>query len=181
MPDILLIGYGNELRGDDAAGPWVARDIERRQIPGVRTLAVHQLTPELAEPISQAQAVIFIDACVSPETRDPVSALPGQGTEILPSPEASPLPAIIPIAPAAASGIPTHLGNPRFLLGLAMSLYAHCPPAWLVTIPAAHLDFGETFSLSTRASIDKAVVAIQELISTIQAEGIRIPPSRAGE
>jgi hypothetical protein len=59
---ILLIGYGNELRGDDGVGPYVAREIDRRDLPGVRTFALHQLAPELAEEIAGADGVIFVDA-----------------------------------------------------------------------------------------------------------------------
>ena len=50
----LVIGYGNELRGDDAVGPLVARTAESWQRPGLRALAVQQLTPELAEDIAGA-------------------------------------------------------------------------------------------------------------------------------
>jgi len=45
---ILLIGYGNELRGDDAIGPLVARALAELRLPGTQVLALTQLTPELA-------------------------------------------------------------------------------------------------------------------------------------
>ena len=59
---ILMIGYGNELRGDDAAGPKVVAAVDAWNLEQVQTLIRHQLTPELAEPIAQARAVIFVDA-----------------------------------------------------------------------------------------------------------------------
>ena len=43
----LVIGYGNELRGDDGLGPYIAARVEEQCLPHVRTLTVHQLTPEL--------------------------------------------------------------------------------------------------------------------------------------
>ena len=62
-PRKLIIGYGNPLRGDDGFG-WKAASILAATIPSeaAHVLTVHQLTPELAEPVSQAELVIFIDA-----------------------------------------------------------------------------------------------------------------------
>src|ERR1043165_3956952 len=59
---LLVIGYGNELRGDDAAGPEVARSIAELQLPGVEVLVRPILTPELADNVAQAATVIFVDA-----------------------------------------------------------------------------------------------------------------------
>ena len=60
---ILVIGYGNELRRDDGLGPRVAASLAG---PGVRALAVRQLTPELAEEVATARLVVFVDARVNP-------------------------------------------------------------------------------------------------------------------
>src|SRR5258708_21465848 len=63
MTKTLVIGYGNELCGDDGLGWRVAQDLAARQFDGdVEIMALRQLNPELAEPISQADRVIFIDA-----------------------------------------------------------------------------------------------------------------------
>jgi hydrogenase maturation protease len=63
MTRALIIGYGCPLRGDDAFG-WHAahRLLKLAGNDSVQVLATHQLTPELAEPISHADLVIFIDA-----------------------------------------------------------------------------------------------------------------------
>ena len=53
----LIIGYGSPLRGDDAAGPIAARQLAQQ---GFHALDVHQLTPELAEPVAKARMVPFI-------------------------------------------------------------------------------------------------------------------------
>jgi hydrogenase maturation protease len=63
MPRALIIGYGNPLRGDDALG-W---DIAGRLATGIQNesvevLALHQLTPELSERISEVDLVVFIDS-----------------------------------------------------------------------------------------------------------------------
>ena len=61
---ILVIGYGNTLRGDDGVGPKVAETVGALRLPGVRTLICQQLSPEHAAPISVADTVIFVDAAV---------------------------------------------------------------------------------------------------------------------
>ena len=49
MRRVLIIGYGNPLRADDGVGWQAARRLaELRQDEFVETLALHQLTPELA-------------------------------------------------------------------------------------------------------------------------------------
>src|SRR5512136_1175751 len=65
---ILVVGYGNPLRGDDGAGWQAAERLEALLPPAqVNVLIRHQLTPELAEPSSRAELVILIDAsCVDP-------------------------------------------------------------------------------------------------------------------
>ena len=60
--DLLVIGYGNTLRSDDAVGPRVAEAVRELNLPGVRTLSCGLLTPELSDPISQARKVVFVDA-----------------------------------------------------------------------------------------------------------------------
>ena len=66
MTLFLVIGYGNELRGDDAVGPEVARCVAEWRRPEVVGIAVHQLTPELAVALSEVAVVIFVDACADP-------------------------------------------------------------------------------------------------------------------
>ena len=68
MPaDALVIGYGNTLRGDDGIGPAVAEAVAALGLPGVRVIVAHQLTPELAADLADAQLVVFVDAAVGGE------------------------------------------------------------------------------------------------------------------
>lgn len=61
--DVLVIGYGNSFRGDDAVGFDAATRVDQlAHPPSVQVIACEHLTPELAEPIAAAQLVIFIDA-----------------------------------------------------------------------------------------------------------------------
>jgi hydrogenase maturation protease len=82
---VVVIGYGNTLRGDDGAGPAVAQAIADRALPGVRSLAVPQLTPELAEIVAEANLVVFVDAALMAEDDGirAVSVQPAQRLESL--------------------------------------------------------------------------------------------------
>ena len=62
VQQILVIGYGNPLRGDDGFGSLAANNVEERQIPGVEVIVSHQLNPELAAFLSESGHAIFLDA-----------------------------------------------------------------------------------------------------------------------
>ncbi|PPT05423.1 NADH-reducing hydrogenase maturation factor [Geitlerinema sp. FC II] len=61
---MLVIGYGNSLRGDDGIGRAIAEQVASWNLPHVRSLSLHQLTPELAEELSRVDRAVFIDACI---------------------------------------------------------------------------------------------------------------------
>lgn len=137
---LLVIGYGNTLRGDDGVGPRVAEAVEELELPGVRTLIRVLLTPELAEPISQAHSVIFVDASLEPSAEVQLRAL----------------------APAASSQVIAHAAAPSTLLALARDVFGHTPKAWLLTIPAENLEIGEELSAKARGGFARAVERITE-------------------
>lgn len=147
MINILIIGYGNTLRGDDGAGQIVAREIAKQNSKNVRCLAVHQLTPELAEDISKASQVIFVDAVIS------------QGSE---SEKITVKPVKKPLLAKISTG---HVGYPRSLLSLTQALYSNIPPAWSILIPAVNFEFGEEISPLTQQGIKEAITTIETLIS----------------
>ena len=63
MTRALIIGFGSPLRGDDAFG-WQAAErlANLANSDSIRVLAEHQLTPEMAELVCEAELVIFVDA-----------------------------------------------------------------------------------------------------------------------
>ncbi|MBE9199065.1 GNAT family N-acetyltransferase [Nodularia sp. LEGE 06071] len=99
----IAIGYGNELRSDDGIGQRVAKALQLSQ---VKSIAVHQLTPELAEVLARADLAIFIDAClISESSQVQVQSL----------------------SPASCNMIAGHTADPRSLLALTQAIYCHCP------------------------------------------------------
>jgi len=139
---LLIIGYGNQLRGDDAAGVEAAQRIADQNWPDTNVVIQQQLTPEISEQISHAKTVVFLDASASPElTSTRVEA----------------------IEPGASDALPTHLGDPRSLLALTQILYDQSPPAWLITIPARNFDFGAPISDITKQGIEMALREVKKL------------------
>lgn len=60
-----IIGIGNPLRGDDGIGHWVIEKVEEWKLPGVFTIAYHQLQTELIEQWLQFDAIVIIDAALN--------------------------------------------------------------------------------------------------------------------
>lgn len=145
--NFLVIGYGNTLRSDDGAGQIAVHKIAEWKLPKVRSLAVHQLTPELTIDIAQADVVIFIDA-VATDSINPVSVK------------------IQPIQAAAENNNTSfgHSCNPRSLLNYTHILYGKVTEAYWVLIPAVNFEFGEELSSLTQQGINIALNQIKQTI-----------------
>jgi hydrogenase maturation protease len=131
LPDVLIIGYGNDLRGDDAAGLHVARALAARGFHAVET---HQLLPELAEQIAAANMVVFVDCHAG--------LAPGEV-------------AVTEVGKAeAAMHEPC---SPRMLLDLAADVYGAAPLAYLVGIGPESLELGETLSPAVESAVRRVV------------------------
>ena len=142
---MLVIGYGSTLRGDDGVGPAVAELIEARQVEGVQVIACHQLTPELADPISRARLVIFVDASMD---------LPDDAVRVS------------QVLPKASHQVMVHTASPGGLLHLARSVFNAFPTAWVVEIPVAEMGIGEQLSSVAQRGVDQAVARVLELLSS---------------
>jgi hydrogenase maturation protease len=147
---LLIIGCGNTLRRDDGVGPRVAQAIAALNLPGTRAIARHQLAPELAEPISQASGVIFVDADVNAAGEVRLNKLePKDGEEVF-----------------------AHAVDPRSLLALAGQLFGCSPPAWSLAIPVEDFGFGD--GLSPRGE-----AGLQAAIKHVRAHASRFHPIQA--
>jgi hypothetical protein len=62
-PGVLVVGYGNPLRGDDAVGWRVAESIvSDPRLAGAHVMTAHQLLPELAVELGEAGLAVLVDA-----------------------------------------------------------------------------------------------------------------------
>jgi hydrogenase maturation protease len=141
----LVIGYGNPLRGDDRLG-W---EIAGRLAAGVTDesvtiMSVHQLTPELAEPVSKADTVIFVDASYdgSPGT--------WKCEEIEP-------------ALAATDPLGHHFTIPG-LLAYARAIFSGNPKAYVVSVSAESFECREALSPSVEVALPQIVRYIRDKI-----------------
>jgi hydrogenase maturation protease len=140
MARVLIIGYGNPLRGDDAFG-WRAAERLRETITDseVEVLTLHQLTPELMDSLSHVDLVIFIDAAEGPE--------PG----VLSQRE---------MKPAASAGASfTHHATPEALLAGAAALYGRAPKAHMITVTGADFSLSDELSPAVAERLEQAVSA----------------------
>jgi len=137
MSRVLIIGYGNPLRGDDALGWRVTERLrELVQSPEIEILTLHQLMPELMETLSEAELAIFVDAGEG--------APPGELTERL-------------IEAGIAAGAFTHHATPEALLAGARSLYGRAAEGVLFTVTAADFSLGAELSPAVSARVDELV------------------------
>jgi hydrogenase maturation protease len=145
MKQCLVIGYGNTLRSDDGVGQKVAEIVAGWELQGVRSLPVHQLTPELADDMAQVDNVIFVDAVPSEGDQVIIKTLENDSTK---------------------NGF-GHTSSPEFLLYLTEKLYEKKPASYWILIPAINFEFGENFSEITDQGRAIALQKIREIILTL--------------
>jgi hydrogenase maturation protease len=141
--EILIIGYGNTLRGDDGVGPYVATVAASWGLAGVQSLAVPQLTPEIAELLVGAELAIFIDSRLD-EDEEKIE--------------------VFSLAASESARVLGHASDPRSLLALAQTVFGSHPRAWLITIPAADVSLGESLSPIAMRGAEAALARIRALV-----------------
>jgi hydrogenase maturation protease len=141
MGNIVAIGYGNDLRSDDGIGQRVANTL---QLSNVKSLAVHQLTPELAEILANADLAIFIDACLTSES-----------SEVQ----------VRSLSPESSNIIAGHTADPRSLLALTQVVYGYCPTAWWVIVPGENFAIGDRLSPIAEQGVAIALEKIAQIIN----------------
>lgn len=145
MIRVLVIACGNPLRADDAVAWHIAEALEGASDPTIRVRTVQQLTPELAEEISHAETVVFVDAA---ESDNPGAVL---------------LNKVLPQIPDAPSRL-THSVHPAALLGLARDLCGRAPDrAFLLTVAGSSFEFSEVLSAPVALAVPEAVRIIQSI------------------
>lgn len=151
----LIIGCGNPLCGDDALGQLIAQRIAASPRPQrIGVIQVHQLTPELAEPISRAALVIFVDAAAD---------LPPGRIRIAPI--------VWDVSDARASV--DHHCSPQRLLATAQQLYAQPPEAWAIVAGGQSWDAGDALSPVVQRLVPRLLHYIELLIA------VRMPAAAA--
>jgi hydrogenase maturation protease len=142
---ILVVGYGNPLRGDDGVGWHVARAVAADpRVAGARVLAVHQLLPELAQDLSEARLAVLVDARLG-EPPGSISV-----TRIAPS--------------TGARGAWTHHLTPAALAGLARDVYGAAAEITVVAIGIGTTEPGDGLSGPVADAVPRAHEVVADLV-----------------
>jgi len=131
----VVIGIGNELRGDDGIGPRVVEQLPEH--PNLKRLIAHQLTPELSETIQMADRVLFVDARLD---GDVVS--------------------LESVEPSPHRGL-GHSCTPCALMEWTKQACGKGPEAWLLSIPGRSFGLGEGLSREAEALVPEATTMIR--------------------
>lgn len=140
---ILIIGYGSTLRSDDGIGLLVAERLidEFHDQAQVQVIARQLLTPDLADEVSRAERVLFVDACVQTP--------PGEIDRR-------------PVTPGGENwGAFVHEMSPAVLLDCVKELYGKTPAAELITIGGKCFDIGEGLSPEVQAALPRVLEMIR--------------------
>jgi len=151
LPRTLVIGYGNPSRRDDGVGLAVVNGLrERLGRPPLAegddgfddlgqpldTLALQQLTPELAETVAAYDRLILVDAHV------------GAYPELIQR---------VQLRPQVEPSLVSHHLKPNHLLALAEQLFGQAPVAELISIRGFDFDFGTELSPATAEGVRQVV------------------------
>jgi hydrogenase maturation protease len=146
MAKILVIGYGNPLRGDDSFGHRAVEAL-KSEVRGseVEFVDCQQLTPELAEQVSKADLVLFVDADMDgvAGTIHSHRIEPSGGKQI--------------------DSLVHHL-DPCALLALSKALYKKAPESMLMTVTGECFGYGSQLSTEVKKALPGVVHHMKELI-----------------
>jgi len=134
---ILLFGYGNPSRGDDALGPLLIEHMEQLNLPNVECLTDMQLQVEHVMDLEGRDRILFIDADVSSEQALAFSLL----------------------APEKDGSYTSHAMSPEALLhAYAKVIGFEAPPTYMLSIRG--FDFALGDSLTEQALKNLAFASI---------------------
>jgi len=141
---ILIFGWGNPSRGDDALGPLFVERIEALALPQVECQTDFQLQVEHALDLENRELVLFVDASID---------------------VAAPF-TINRIEPARDASISTHAISPEAVMQVFVDLHDDAPPAcYLLAIHGEHFELGENLSSAAQQHLEAALDRVEKWLS----------------
>lgn len=133
---LLVFGWGNASRGDDALGPLFIEQLRALALPGVDCLDDYQLQPEHALDLLGRERVLFVDASLS-------CTPPFEATAVQPHRDTS---------------FSSHAMSPAALLQAFVDVHRSAPPpATLLAIRGERFELGEAISEAARLNLAAAL------------------------
>lgn len=157
MVRCLVLCCGNPIRGDDGVAWKIAEAVElSASLPGVEVIADQQWMPELAEKLSEVDAVFFVDAS---------TASPAGSVSFFPAEPAPSLPRLF-----------THHMDAPALLKLTLDLYGKIPgQAAILTVGAESMDLREGLSEPVCRALPEAVATLTRALRAAIEAPVTIP------
>lgn len=135
-PPVLVFGWGNPSRGDDALGPLFVEQLLGEPLPGVEGLTDFQLQVEHALDLVGRERVLFVDASL--DLRVPCAATP--------------------LRAARDASISTHAVSPQAVMRVYEQLQGRAaPPCTLLAIRGERFELGEPPSAAAQAHLQQAL------------------------
>jgi len=142
---MLIFGFGNPGRGDDALGPKLLAAIEAENIGGIECLNDMQLQVEHVTDLTGRARILFVDAdvsCTEPWTLCKLSA-------------------------KQDDSYTSHAMSPGALLHAFHKVYGEpAPPAYVLHIRAYQFGLGQPVSDKARENLQSAILLTQKLCRT---------------
>ncbi len=138
---ILVFGYGNLSRGDDALAPLLLEQLENKE--GIEILNDFQLQIEHALDLENRSQVLFIDASVNCQTAFN----------------------FVELQPIKDKSYTTHAMSPAALLQVYQTIkHQSPPPCFLLSIQGLSFELGEGLSSKAAENLSLAVTFSQQLL-----------------
>ena len=133
---ILIFGWGNPSRGDDALGPLLVERIDALGLPGVECLTDFQLQVEHALDLENRSRILFVDASLE-------APAPYRYSRLFAARDAS---------------FTTHAMTPEAVMQVYAELHDEAPPpCTLLAIRGERFELGESLSPGAAAHLDAAL------------------------
>lgn len=168
---VLVVGYGNEMCGDDAVGLLAASRMSGDpRLRGATILAVRQLTPELSDDMRDAGLVVLVDAeaghdAGAIEVRHLAGRPAADGTVAGPGAESGGGWQRDPLGALAAGGSTSHHVDPAALAALAHELWGAEPEVVVVSVGAVALELGDDPSPAVVAAVPLVVDEVAAIVA----------------
>jgi hydrogenase maturation protease len=159
VADVVVVGIGNRLRGDDGAGPEIA-DRLRGRVGGGVIVVEHDGDPAgLLDLLSRARVAVLVDAACT-------GAAPGTCTHVDASTD--PVPAAVGVASTHGVGLAEAVELGRALGRLPAALDVVC-------VEGESYGIGDGLSRAVAAAVDPAADAVLAVLKALTAGPRREP------
>jgi hydrogenase maturation protease len=141
---VLIFGWGNPSRGDDALGPLLVERIAALHLPGVECLTDFQLQVEHALDLGGRSRILFVDASL----------------------DCAPPYAVSTIQPSRDASFTTHAMTPQAVMQVYVDLHDEAPPpCTLLAIRGERFELGEAPGVAAQNNLDAAVVWVRRWLA----------------